>query len=145
MACLYFYILKRLPQWIVHKTTEVCLCLAYYKHHTAKVCLVQFIISSNAFERSRISERVSPNICHILSSISFFFFQGCDINHVSDSGRTALWKAAQCDYREVVLFLHHRGATVNSQTKVGASLLHEMTRQVEYCMLVKRFAITNIK
>ena len=58
------------------------------------------------------------------------FFQGCDINHVSDSGRTALWKAAQCDYREVVLFLHHRGATVNNQTKVGASLLHEMTRQV---------------
>ena len=57
-------------------------------------------------------------------------FQGADVNHTSDSGRTALWKAAQGGYRQVVRYLHQRGASVNNQTKVGASLLHEMARQV---------------
>ena len=59
-----------------------------------------------------------------------FTLQGADVNHTSDSGRTALWKAAQGGYREMVRYLHEQGASVNSQNKVGASLLYEMARQV---------------
>ena len=52
------------------------------------------------------------------------------MNHASDSGRAALWKAAQGGFREMVRYLHEQGASVNSQNKVGASLLCEMARQV---------------
>ncbi len=58
--------------------------------------------------------------------------QGADVNHTSDSGRTTVWKAAQGGFRDLVRFLHEHGATLNQQNKVGASLLHEMARQVNF-------------
>ena len=66
------------------------------------------------------------------------------MNHASDSGRTALWKAAQGGCREVVHYLHQQGASVNNQTKVGASLLHEMARQVSMSIVKDRKYLNEI-
>ena len=41
---------------------------------------------------------------------------------MSNSGRTALWKAAQAGHRQVVLRLVAAGAAINTQNQVGIDL-----------------------
>jgi ankyrin repeat protein len=51
--------------------------------------------------------------------VEYLLRRHSDVNHVSNSGRTALWKAAQAGHREVVLRLVTAGAEVNTQNQVS--------------------------
>ena len=53
---------------------------------------------------------------------------GCDIDSVSNSGRSALWKAAVNGHRHVVHYLLLMGALVNTQSQVGATVLFDCVK-----------------
>jgi len=60
----------------------------------------------------------------------------CDINARSNSGRTALWKAAQSGRREIVHLLYALGASLDVRSQVGETALFECTRRPELSDIV---------
>lgn len=61
--------------------------------------------------------------------VEYLLSRGCDVNAQSNSGRTALWKAAQVGHQEVVQFLFAMGANINIKNQVGATVLFEIAKQ----------------
>ena len=51
--------------------------------------------------------------------------QGCNVNHTSRSGRSALWKAVQFKHRLTAQLLLRNGASVNIQNRVGQSMIFD--------------------
>ena len=58
----------------------------------------------------------------------FLICEGCNVNHSSKSGRTALWKAAQSGHRSITQLLLEHGASLNVQNRVGQSMLFDCIR-----------------
>jgi len=50
--------------------------------------------------------------------VEYLVSAGCDVNAQSNSGRTALWKAAQSGRREIVHLLYALGASVDRRSQV---------------------------
>ena len=58
----------------------------------------------------------------------FLLSLGSNINHQSKSGRTALWKAAQSGHRHMVHLLRKAGAKLNTQNRLGQTVLFDSIR-----------------
>ena len=54
-----------------------------------------------------------------IDAVEYLVSAACDINAQSNSGRTALWKAAQSGRREIVHLLYALGAALDVRSQVG--------------------------
>ena len=61
--------------------------------------------------------------------VEYLVSAACDINAQSNSGRTALWKAAQSGRREIVHLLYALGAALDARSQVGETTLFECARR----------------
>lgn len=68
--------------------------------------------------------------------VEYLTLAGSSISHRSNSGRTALWKAATEGHREIVHLLFALGADVNTQNQVGETVLFDCCRRVHLSPLV---------
>jgi len=55
----------------------------------------------------------------------------CDINAQSNSGRTALWKAAQSGRREIVHLLYALGAALDRRSQVRRQISSRLSLKFE--------------
>jgi len=74
------------------------------------------------------------NVC--IDVVEYLVSAACDINARSNSGRTALWKAAQSGRREIVHLLYALGASLDVHSQVGETALFECTRRPELTEIV---------
>ena len=68
--------------------------------------------------------------------VEYLVSASCDINARSNSGRTALWKAAQSGRREIVHLLYALGASLDVHSQVGETALFECTRRPQLSDIV---------
>lgn len=73
---------------------------------------------------------------NVVEIVEFLVSAGCDIHHRSNSGKTALWKAAAGGHRELVHLLYALGVDVNVHNQVGETVLFECCRKIRLVSLV---------
>lgn len=72
----------------------------------------------------------------VIEIAEFLVSAGCNIHHRSNSGKTALWKAAAGGHRELVHLLYALGVDLNVHNQVGETVLFECCRKIRLLSLV---------
>ena len=84
------------------------------------------------------------SICLVSEIVEYLLQAGCDIDLQSNSGRTALWKAAANDHRVIVSLLVSQGASVNVQNRVGETILFDRVRKLNNCDVLDDLLLYNV-